>query len=509
MSIFSTLGIAKQGLLANGRAIQIASNNIANVNTPGYTRQRAVFSPIISGFTPGGFPQGGGVEIGAVIRIFDATLDAQLQRERQELSFNSAVDAGLSRVESIFGELSGTGLTAALSGFFESMNDLANSPGEAERTQVVQRALSVTDQIRDMDRRIYQLQLDANQQVSQSITDINAIAVDIAELNGQIFRTEVGGVSQASALRDRRAELLGSLAEKVDFTSFERLDGQVSVFVASGFLLVDAETAGGLQATANQAQQPLSDPSFFQVFHNIDGSVAGPITSGITGGKLGAAINLRDSRLLSYRNSLDEFAFTFARRVNDLHYQPGPPAAAFGLDDDTSRRLFVDTGQTATTVGVDLSSVAGAARLIGVNSGIASNVRHLAAGTTSLGAGLGAALGDNMNALAMASLEVSSLPFYKIGDPPAAAPPAANPGGTLGQFLDSLAGRLGAETQSQRRAVLQAELLVAELQERRGALSGVSIDEEVIDLIRFEKAYQASARLIQITNDLLDRLLSL
>ena len=502
MSIFSTLTIGKQGLLAQARAIQVTSNNIANVNTPGYTRQRAVFEPAAPTYVRGGVPLGGGVEIAEVQRIVDAALDAQIQRERQELAFDSSIEAGLTRIEGIFEELGGTGITAALSQFFASLNDLASNPSEAAmRNQVMQSAISLADLIRDADRRLFQLQVDANQQIAQHTTEINEIAANIAELNREIFQKEVGGGAVASSLRDRRSQLLEQLGEKIDFTSFEREDGQIAVFVAGGFLLLDSEAAGGLQVGTDQSQQPLSDPSFFNIFQNFQGSVAGPITSGITGGELGAALALRDSRIPFYRDALDELAFTLANRVNTQHL------AGYGLEDDTQRRLFVDPTQPADPQGPDFSSVAGAASVIDVNSDIISNNRHLAAGATSLGAGQGAAAGDNVNALALTGLQTSSSAFFQIGDP--VAGPASGPQQTLGGFLDSLAGTLGAETQSARRALAQAELVVAELEERRGAISGVSIDEEVTNLIRFERAYQASARVIQVADDLLQQLLSI
>ncbi len=372
MSIFSTLTVGKQALLAQARAIQVSANNIANVNTPGYTRQRPVFVPVAPTLMRGGVPLGGGVQLSDVQRIADAALDAQL---------------------------------------------------------------------------------------------------------------------------------LTALGETIDFTSFERDDGQVSVFVGGGFLLVDTDFAAGLEVSVDQSSQPLSDPSFFNVFQSVDGALAGPITSRISGGKMGAALELRDTRIQFYRNSLDEVAFTLASRLNTQHL------SGYGLEDDTQRRLFVDPTQPADPQGPDFVAVAGAAAVIDVNADIVANNRHLAAGATSLGVGLGAAVGDNTNALALAALQTNSAAFFQVGDP--AAGPASGAQQTLGDFMDSLAGTLGAEVQSARRAVLQEGLVVANLEERRGSVSGVSIDEEVTNLIRYERAYQAAARVIEIADDLMEQLLSL
>ncbi len=502
MSIFGTLTIGKQALLAQARAIQVSANNIANVNTPGYTRQRPVFVAVPPVAARGGVPIGGGVRLSDVQRIADAALDAQLQHERQELSFHTGIEAGLGRLEGIFQELEGTGITGTMAVFFANLSDLASNPQElSTRNQVVESALTLAELIRNTDRRLHQLQVEANQQIAQLANDVNELAANIAQLNRQIFEQEVGGGATASALRDEREQLLTALGETIDFTSFERDDGQVSVFVGGGFLLVDTDFAAGLEVSVDQSSQPLSDPSFFNVFQSVDGALAGPITSGISGGKMGAALELRDTRIQFYRNSLDEVAFTLANRVNTQHL------SGYGLEDDTQRRLFVDPTQPADPQGPDFVAVAGAASVIDVNADIVANKRHLAAGATSLGVGLGAAVGDNVIALALADLQTSSAAFFQVGDP--AAGPASGAQQTLGNFMDSLAGTLGTEVQSARRAVLQEGLVVANLEERRGSVSGVSIDEEVTNLIRYQRAYQAAARLIEIADDLMEQLLSL
>jgi flagellar hook-associated protein 1 FlgK len=500
MSIFDTLTIGKQGLLAQGRAIQVTSNNVANVNTPGYTRQRPVFEPVAPSFLPSGFPVGGGTDVNTIERIADAALDAQLQRERQVLSYNDALEAGLTRIEGIFEELGGTGITAALQGFFKSLNDLAVNPQEtAVREGVVQAAKSLADLIRDADRRLTQLGIDQNQKVEQIAGEINTLAKNIAALNRQIFQKEAGG-AVASSLRDRREELLRELGERVDFTTFERDNGQIAVFVAGGFLLVDDEVAGGLEVSTDQSVVALPNPAYLHVFQDLDGQINGPITSEITGGKLGAALQLRDIGIEGYRDSLDEFTLTLANRINAQHL------AGYGLDDNVQRRLFVDPTQAPDPQGPNFAAVDGAAAFIDVNAAILSNNRHIAAGLTSVG-GAGANPGDNENALLLAAIQSNSSAFYRIGD--AVAGPGSGSQRTLGGYMDSLAGALGAEIQGTRLALSQSELIVAELQDRRGALSGVNLDEEVTNLIAYERAYQASARVIQIADGLLQMLLEL
>ncbi len=503
MSISSTLNTAKLGLLAQSRAIQVASNNIANVNTPGYTRQRAIFEAVSPSFLPGGTPQGGGSTVGQVERVADAVLDAQILQEHQGLAYDTTLEAGLRRLESVFDELGGSGLSTALSNFFSAVNDL--SSGDASnavlREQVVQTGTAIADQIRDMDNRLHQLQIGQNAAISQQVTDINGIAIEIAELNRDIFKKEVGGNTVASSLRDTRQARMIELGKKVDFTSFERSDGQVSIFVGGGFLLVDGITAGSLSADTTQSST-LSDPSFSHIFQSLDGSLNGPITSRITSGEMGATLDLRDTQIVDYRQELDEFAYNLARRFNDVHDN------GYGLNDNTQRIFFVDPTQTDLGGGPDFAAVAGAAAVIDVYATIQTDPQHVAAGLTSVG-GAGANPGDNANAVALAALENSRTGVYLTGDAIGAAVPSTNPTHTLGSVLSSLAGRLGSAVQGATRQVAQGDLTVSQLTELRESVSGVSIDEEVTQLIAYERAYQASARVIQIADGLLERLLSI
>lgn len=503
MSIFGTLGIGKLGLLAQQRAIQVTSNNIANVNTPGYTRQRAIFQPVTPSYLPEGFPQGGGVDISHVERVVDELLDAQLRQERSAQGFDTAREAGLARIEGIFQELDGSGINDALTTFLSAFADLADRPADSTaRQSVIQSANALVGLVRDSDRRLAELQTDANRQLEQGVREINDIAQDIAELNHEIFAKEGGGTGAvAASLRDERSQLLEQLGAKIDFTSFERSDGQIAVFVGGGFLLVDKDMAGSLEVRPSAT----GNPAFLDVYHNLGGSVTGPITSRIASGELGAQIDLRDTTAVEYRGLLDSFAYSLASRVNALHY-PTTPATAYGLVDDVQRRFFVDGSQTATAAGTDFTQVSGTAANLAIHADLLDDPRNIAAGVASLGAGLGAAPGDGENARALAELAVTGGAIYQVGDTPG-TPTGGS--ATLGDFYDGVAGRLGAELLSTQRSLKQEELIVAQLEDRRGALSGVSLDEEFANLVRFERAYQASARIIQTADDLLERLLDI
>jgi flagellar hook-associated protein 1 FlgK len=476
MSIFGILNIGREGLLAHQRALNTTSNNIANVNTPNYTRQRTVFTPTRPALGAGGVEMGGGVTVEEIQRVADATLDAQLIREQQELSFSENRQAGLSRIEGIFEELGDTGISSSVREFFQSIQDLSATPnGTTHRQAVVEKALTLTEQIRGDDRRLDQLQGDANRTIDQMVNEINDISSQIAGLNDQIFTAEASGAT-ASALRDTRDAALTELAEKIDFTYFERSDGQIAVFVAGGFLLVDAATAGQLEVRTRGSGP---DPEFFDIYQNVSGGVSGPITSLITGGGIGGLLELRDTTVPNLRAQRDEFAYTLANEFNDRHDD------GYGLSDNTQRDFFNP-----------LAVVTGAASQIAVSTTIIGEPRHIAAAGAEDGVGNPGAPGDNVNALNMAAMETAALTF-----------PVSGMVRTIGDFYDGIVGGLGSDSRSARQAAESQNLVVSELKGRRAAISGVSLDEEVTDLLRYERAYQASARVISTVDGLLEELM--
>ena len=499
MSIFASTAIARTGILAHQRAIQVTARNIANQSTEGYSRQRPVFTPIASVFEADGFPQGGGSRILKVDRIVDQGIQSQLERERSLLSYDRTLEVGISRIEGVLDELGGTGLSTGLNQFFDALNDLADAPGDpATREAAVQFGDNLVTQIRSVDLRLEQLETDTNQEISNTVDEVNEITLELRELNRQI-RSREFGADGGSELRDRRNLLLEELGEKIDFTSFERDDGSLAIFVGGGALLVDGDARAELQVST---QQPvaLADPTFFNIFVALNNTQQGPITQAISGGRIGALLDLRDDRIQDFRQQIDEFAFTLSDRINAVHL------AGRGTVDANARNFFVDrnVAVAGTPPGTALSSVAGAAQSLGINPDLLADPRHVAAGLPAAGP---AALGDNSNALALAAVQGTSQAVFQVGDPPGG--PATGNVLSLNQFLSSQAGLLGAELRGLQARVASDELSVAELEDRRSSISGVSIDEEVTNLLRFQRGFEASARVLQTVDELLERLLSI
>ncbi len=498
MSIFAATHIARAGLLAHQRAIQVTGRNVANISTEGYSRQRPVFTPIASVFEADGFPQGGGSRVLRVDRLVDQSIQSQLERERSQKSYNETFEIGIRRVEGILDELGDTGLSASLDQFFGALNDLANGPADfATRETVVLFGQNLVGQLQAADIRLEQLENDTNAEIARTVEEVNEITLELASINRQIRDREFG-VDGSSELRDRRNILLEELGERIDFTSFERDDGSLAVFIGGGALLLD----GDARSTLTTATDPgtLPKPDSLHIYTELNGNRTGPFTQTITGGRIGALLDLRDDRILSYRQNVDEFAFTLADRVNTTHL------LGRGTVDANARNFFVDRNLAVagTPPGTALSQVDGAASSIGINPDLLNEARHVAAGLPAAGA---AAEGDNTNALALASLQSTAAAFFQVGDDPVVG--ATGSVLTLNQFLSAQAGSLGAELRGLQTRIQADELSIRELEDRRSSVSGVNLDEEVANLVRFQRGFEASARLLQTVDELLERLLSI
>jgi len=499
MSLLDATNAARTGVLAHQRALQTTGQNIANINTEGYSRRRPIFTPIASVFEADGIPKGGGTRILRVERIVDQSIQSQLERERSTKSYNETVEVGVERIEGILGELGGTGLNDSLDQFFGALNDLADGPSDfATRETVVLFGQNLVSQIQTADIRLQQLETDTNDDITRTVEEVNEITRELASLNRGI-RDQEFGTTSSSELRDRRSILLEELGERIDFTAFERDDGSLAVFIGGGALLLDGDARADL-TTSTVQPTALAQPTFVNIFTDLNGRVTGPITQNVTGGRIGALLNLRDTRIQNYRQDLDEFAFTLADRVNTVHL------LGRGTLDANARNFFVDrnTAVAGTPPGTALAQVAGAASAIGVNADLLSDPRNVATGRPAAGA---AAQGDNTNALALAAVQSQASAFFQVGDP--AAGPATGQVLSLNQFLASRAGALGAELRGLQTRISSGELAIQELEDRRSSISGVNLDEEVSNLVRFQRGFEASARVLQTIDELLQQLLSI
>lgn len=460
-NIYGLLSIGQSALLTQQKAIDITGNNIANVNTPGYSRQRLNIQQRNPVRVDGQTMSTGVTADTGIQRFYDQFLGAQLNGENENLGRWEAQKQALERAELMFDDSVSSGLSSAMSGFWNAWQDMSNNPsGVAERTSLISAGQYLATTFNQTYNNLRDLQGDIDTHVTNIVSDINDMTDRIAELNRKVNQVEVTG-HNANDFRDERDQLVLELSKLIDIQSFEDGDGNINVSVGSGKPLVDGTATWDLTTADNGGVQDV----FWQA---SDGSTVN-ITGQITSGELKGWIYSRDTSIDDYLTRLDTLAASMISEVNTLH------AAGTTLD-------------SVTTTGVNFFSGTGAVNMA-VNSAIEGNSDLIAA------AGAGEGLpGGNSTAIAIASLQTT----------------ATMPGSsTFDAYYNSLVGQVGADVQSADFNQKHQQTMVENLKEYRQEVSGVSLDEEMVNLIQFQQAYSAAAKLITTADEMVDTLLSM
>jgi len=465
--IFGILDIGKSAIFGQQTAIGVTGHNIANVNTPGYSRQRAVLESGIPVMSESGL-MGTGVRTKEIQRSYDKFLTLQLSTEQSTYGKLETENEIISQLESFFNDSEGQGLNSAISNFFNSFQDLANDPENSSvRSVVVARGREVSNLFNNIDSNLKKLQKSLDADIKVNLSDINRISGEIADLNLEISKIEGGNVN-ANDLRDRRESLLEELSQKININYFEDYNNQVTVFAGGESPIVEGINVNKLETSPNAGNSNLLDINF----NNGSGSTIN-ITNKITDGNLAGLIELRDTSIPKYIGDMDELAAGIINGVNSQH------ELGTGLDGSTGNAFF-------TALQSGLSN--GAAGEMSLNPTVRDNPEKIAAALTS-------SSGDNQNALNIADLQSSSL--------------LGNNTQNFSEFYASMVGELGVEANNITNYYNQQESVLTLLKNRRESVSGVSIDEELTDLIKYQNGYSAAARLISTVDKMLDEMMNM
>ena len=466
-------------LLTNTRALNahaagadLAGRNLANVNNPDYTRQRIILGDRGTVQTNLG-AQSLGLEAIGIEQIRDILLDQQIVREIMITGSLEAQSSVLTRLQSSLGEsinrqgdvstLEGTiannlgsaGLSESLDDFFNSFHELAASPNDAAAKQVLfQKTEILAEKFNVMEQRLITIDADIRTQANQDITEINTILDNIASLNSLIGRFEVSNPGGAVDLRDQRQSALQKLAK---LTSFEV---RTSPDNSSLIQIVAKDTAGNdvIILDGSKVKGTMSLNGTNVTFGQSSAALQ------LTGGSLYGTLKIKENVLTEVRANLDLLANQITTAVNQTYNPLG-----------TGNDFFDAAGLTAGTFSLDAS--------LSATSIIATN-------TSSSGA----------NEIALAVAEIGVRKFSIAGGDVI--------DGTASKYIAGIATRVGREI-SAVESNLENQMLVENLlREQRNSVSGVSVDEEMTDLIRFQRAFQASARVINIINSMLEVVVS-
>jgi flagellar hook-associated protein 1 FlgK len=455
------LNTALSGLRSAQQMLDIAAHNIANASTPGYSRQRAqlIAAPPFSlpAFNRSGLPGqlGTGVTIASIYRIRDTFLDTQVNEQVAGSGYWSARRDMLSAVESVFPEPGATGMGTVMSRLWSAWEDLAADPGStAARTTVITGAQSLASRFARDAGQLDALVTDADLQVRGAIEQVNDLATRIAALNRQIQGVVVTG-DHANDLEDQRDALVEELNTILPTQNHRLADGTVQVLVG-GTDLVDHDRVRTLVAADDAAGHAV-----------VTWSSGGAVD--LVGGRLKALAELRDVTLTGYVDNLDALAKSIADAVNAAH--------TAGVDASGNPGLPLFT----YTAGAEAATLA-------VNPAIGTNPALIVAATVP------GAPGDSSIAARIADLRTSAI--FGSG--------TQTPADAYAAFI----GQIGTDTGQAAELAANQALVVEHLQTRRESISGVSLDEEAADVMRFQQAYSASARVITAIDQMLDQLIN-
>ena len=539
MSLFGLFDIAKSAIFASQTALTVTGHNIANINTPGFNRREAIFA--VSGpVALSGNLLGSGVTISGIRRHYDQFIQTQLWGQYQNYGSSSALNQTLSQIEQIFNEAKNIGLAVPLTDFFNAWQEVATNPeGFVQRSVLLQKANALVLVAKQMELGITENLESINDTIDNIAERVNAIGSEIAAINGKIVQVEAGSqVESAHDLRDQRDMLLNELATLVDFSSYEDENGSITVIVGMRNL-VSGETSNNLSTRTNEE----GDKDLY-----IDGI---NITGSIKKGQLGGLISVRDTVRTSSLNGLQRLIASLIQEINMLH------GAGYGLDGTTGNDFFnpLQLSTTDSSSGADITATITDPSLLtldeytvqfdasgnylvynkqtgalvtsgayvsgtpiqfdGIETVVTGAVTPADTFTVSpltdvmknfevaitdqqkiAAASSNTALpGDNSNALRIVQLYQNSISNLD--------------GATLSSYYGGLVSTIGSMSRAASDSLTFDSNLLSELNNRRESLSGVSLDEEAANLIRFQRSYQAGAKMIQITDELLQTLLNL
>lgn len=463
MGLSVTLDTAMRALLAQQQAVDVVAHNVSNVTTLGYTRQRVRMQAIPGAYiATGSAVPGAGVEIVSIERLRDMFSNFHIRNASHAFGRYMAQAQSLQRVEIAFGEPSDAGLRAAMSQFWNNWRDLANAPDSAAaRNAVIQNGQTLAFVARRIHTSLTALRNEANARVGQDINEINALTEQIATLNGQIVSVSAGP-NEGSDLRDQRDLALDRLSTLIDIDYIEDDTGGINVSI-NGRSLVSRTTAQEIYGAPDILNNNYVELRFVTDDAAVD----------VRDGEVQGLIYQRDTDLEGRIADLDTLIGTIITDVNAAH------SAGYGLDGVTGRNFF--SGTDASDIAVDAALLADTNILAAATAGDPSDPTVTPPG-------------DGSNASTISDLQ------YARGLVAGTA--------TYDEFYEGVIGSIGVATREAEGKVQSQGFMLEHLEQLRQSESGVNLDEEMVQLVRYQRAYEAAARLVAVADEMLDTLIN-
>jgi flagellar hook-associated protein 1 FlgK len=464
------LEIGRRALHAQQAGLNVTSHNVANANTPGFSRRQVNLEHVVSGANGS---VGVGADAASITRARDVFVDAQARVQQQVLGywesleskmsaleavFTEPAGAGASETGTVFSEASGMGLSGSLSRFWNAWQDLANSPESGSARAVVrQEGEYLSASLRQYSAQLQESRTQLDQEVRDAVDEVNGILDQLGEINAQIPRARASA-NGAADLEDQRDLLVDKLSALVDASVTEQENGQITVLLG-GHSLVERNGVVHLQV-----RQLAGDGlATSQIVYGDDHTPAA-----IGEGSLRGLVEVRDGVIPGLKGRLDELAAGMVTEINRTH------RAGYGRDGSTGIDFFDPEKTSASNITLDQAVI--------------DDLNNIAA------SGDGSP-GDNGSALALAGLRDQRL--------------LAGGTETIDEFYTGMLGEVGARSKEAQTMAENHRLFAQQIENRRQSVQGVSLNDEAAQLVLFQRAYQAAARTVSVVDDMLEVLINM
>lgn len=461
---FSSLSNALSAMRYNQVAMDVASGNVSNAGTPGYARRQVIGQATGAPSAPAMWSRwdgaGDGVQAGPVTRMVDPLLDARSRSEHASASFLNLQSTALTRFETTLGEPGDNGVAAALAAFQAGWQDVANNPGDgAARSQLIARANTLADTINTQARAVGTEWSDDYTRLQANVSEVNQVADALDRLNDGLRSAYVAG-NDAGTLLDQRDQLTLRLAELTGASVQVNADSTVTLTLGDtnpAPVLVDGSGKNPPAPVALTGATNVSTATGSPVGVTVGGTAV-PLSKG----EMGGALQVLNGDLPSYLSRLDDFAATLASQVNTQQQA--------GMDLSGAAGIAMFTGTTASTLAVVATFA----------PGMVAAADPAAKDPTIPGSGLL----DNKNAIAMAALDMG------------------------GDKYRALITSFGVTVSTAKQKSANQDVLAAQVDASREALSGISVDEEMVNLLAAQRGYEGAARVLTTVDSVLDTLIN-
>jgi flagellar hook-associated protein 1 FlgK len=542
VSLFGLFDIGKSAIFASQTALNVISNNIANVNTPGYSRQEVILE-VANPVEMAGEFIGRGVVSADIKRHYDRFINLQIIEQNKSYGRSYTLYQALSYVEQIFNEAQNIGLADSLKDYFSAWQEVsANAEGGAQRIALLQNAGALVHTAQQMENDILDTLENVNKDIENVIVQVNMITSNISTINEKIAQIEAGlNTEQAGFFRDERERMLNELAGLIDYTSYEDKDGYVTVLVG-GKSVVTQQRSFDFTTSADLN----GDTNVFLRGQNMNAT----FQSGQLGGLLAVRDDIKDNPLYGLR----KLVASIVKETNIVH------RTGYGLDSSTNNDFFnalqVYTQENSAAGYISSSSVSNPSALTldeyninFINGGADYEVYNVQTGalvTSGVGFVPGSTIsfdgidvdidgvlangdsffisplrgviqdfgvaisdtdkisaasldtdlpGDNTKALEI--IQLSQTDISDLND------------STFENYYSSIVSAVGVMSRAAADSLNYDDNLLFELERKREAVSGVSLDEEAANMIRFQRSFEAGARILQVTDELLETIINL